>query len=121
MSRNIIIQATVIEAKIEQESQIHLWTVADYHQMIEAGVLDEGDRVELLEGKIVCMSPQSPFHAASVQRSANYLYEMLRNRACIRAQLSVTLGNDFEPEPDIAVVRFDVNEYSFNNKEKSTV
>ena len=56
-----------------------------------------------------------------LQRSANYLYEMLRNRACIRAQLPVTLGNDSEPEPDIAVVRFDANEYSFNDKEKSTV
>ena len=89
--------------------------------MIEAGVLDEDDRVELLEGKIVCMSPQSPFYAASVQRSANYLYEMLRNRACIFAQLSVTLGNKSEPEPDIAVVRFNVNKYSFNDKEKSTV
>ena len=110
-------QATVIETEIEQESQIHLWTVADYHQMIEAGVLDEDDRVELLEGKIVCMSPQRPFHAASVQRSANYLYEMLRNRAYIRAQLPVTLGNDSEPEPDIAVVRFDANEYSFRHPE----
>ena len=110
-----------IEAEIEQESQIHLWTVADYHQMIEAGVLDEGDRVELLEGKIVCMSPQRPFHAASVQLIANYLYEMLKNSAYIRAQLPVILGNDSEPEPDIAVVRFDVNEYSFNSKEKSTV
>ena len=110
-------QATVIETEIEQESQIHLWTVADYHQMIEAGVLDEDDRVELLEGKIVCMSPQRPFHAASVQRSANYLYEMLRNRAYIRAQLPVILGNDSEPEPDIAVVRFDANEYSFRHPE----
>ena len=45
-------QATVIEAKIEQESQIHLWTVADYHQMIEAGILGEGDRVELLKEKL---------------------------------------------------------------------
>ena len=63
------------------------------------------------------MSPQSPFHAASVQRSANYLYEMLRNRAYIRAQLPVTLGNDSEPEPDIAVVRFDANEYSFRHPE----
>ena len=114
-------QATVIETEIEQESQIHLWTVADYHQMIEAGVLDEDDRVELLEGKIVCMSPQRPFHAASVQRSANYLYEMLRNRAYIRAQLPVTLGNDSEPEPDIAVVRFDANEYSFRHPEASDI
>ena len=45
-------QATVIESEIEQESQIHLWTVADYHQMVEAGVLDEDDRVELLKEKL---------------------------------------------------------------------
>ena len=112
-------QATAIETEIEP--QIHLWTVADYHQMIEAGVLDEDDRVELLEGKIVCMSPQRPFHAASVQRSANYLYEMLRGKAYIRTQLPVILGNDSEPEPDIAVVRFDANEYSFRHPEVSDI
>ncbi|MFZ4728727.1 MAG: Uma2 family endonuclease [Pseudanabaena sp.] len=116
-------QATVIEAEIEQEfePQIHLWSIADYHHMIEAGVLDEDDRVELLEGKIVCISPQRPFHAASVQRSANYIYEMLRNRAYIRAQLPVILGNDSEPEPDIAVVRFDADEYSFRHPEASDI
>jgi hypothetical protein len=66
-------QATVIDVEIEQEleSQIHLWSIADYHQMIESGILDEEDRVELLEGKIVCMSPQRPFHVASVQRSSS--------------------------------------------------
>jgi Uma2 family endonuclease len=110
-------QATVTEAEQELEPQIHLWSIADYHQMIEVGVLDEDDRVELLEGKIVCMSPQRPFHAASVQRSANYLYEMLRNKAYIRAQLPVTLGNDSEPEPDIAVVRLENHEYSFRYPE----
>jgi Uma2 family endonuclease len=110
-------QATVTEAEQELEPQIHLWSIADYHQMIEAGVLDEDDRVELLEGKIVCMSPQRPFHAASVQRSANYLYEMLRNKAYIRAQLPVILGNDSEPEPDIAVVRLENHEYSFRHPE----
>ena len=114
-------QATVIETEQEQEPQIHLWSIADYHQMIEAGVLDEDDRVELLEGKIVCMSPQRPFHAASVQRSANYLYEMLRGKAYIRTQLPVILGNDSEPEPDIAVVRFDANEYSFRHPEVSDI
>jgi len=54
-------QATVIDSQIEQEiePQIRLWSIADYHQMIEAKILDEGDRVELLEGKIVCMGPHS--------------------------------------------------------------
>jgi Uma2 family endonuclease len=110
-------QATITETEQEQEPQIHLWSIADYHQMIEAGVLDEDDRVELLEGKIVCMSPQRPFHAASVQRSSRLLFKLLGDRAYIRTQLPVTLGNDSEPEPDIAVVRFDGNEYSFRHPE----
>jgi len=112
-------QATVIDAQIEQERepQIRLWSIADYHQMIEAGILDEDDRVELLEGKIVCMSPQRPFHAASVQRSSRLLFQLLSDRAEIRVQLPVILGNDSEPEPDLAVVRFDADEYSFRHPE----
>jgi len=118
-------QATVAEVTQEitqeLEPQIHLWSVDDYHQMIEAGVLDEDDRVELLEGKIVCMSPQRPFHAASTQRSANYLYEKLKDRAYIRAQFPVTLGNDSEPEPDIAVVKIDEHEYSYRHPEAADI
>jgi Uma2 family endonuclease len=118
-------QATVAkvtqEITQELEPQIHLWSVDDYHQMIEAGVLDEDDRVELLEGKIVCMSPQRPFHASSTQRSATYLYEKLKDRAYIRAQFPVTLGNDSEPEPDIAVVKIDEHEYSYRHPEASDI
>ena len=116
-------QAPVIDAQIEEElePQIHLWSIADYHQMIEAGILDEDDRVELLEGKIVCMSPQRPFHAASVQRSSRLLFKLLSDRAEIRVQLPVILGNDSEPEPDIAVVRFDDDEYSFRHPEASDI
>ncbi len=114
-------QATVLETQQELEPQIHLWSIADYHQMIEARVLDEDDRVELLEGKIVCMSPQRPFHAASVQRSSRLLFKLLSDRAEIRIQLPVTLGNDSEPEPDVAVVRFDINEYSFRHPEASDI
>lgn len=66
--------ATVTEAEQELEPQIHLWSIADYHQMIEAGVLDEDDRVELLEEKIVCMSPQRLFYVASGQCSIRLLF-----------------------------------------------
>ena len=116
-------QATVIDVETEEElePQIRLWSIADYHQMIESGILDEDDRVELLEGKIVCMSPQRPFHAASVQRSSRLLFKLLGDRAEIRIQLPVILGDDSEPEPDVAVVRFDDNEYSFRHPEAADI
>jgi len=116
-------QAIVSEPQIEQElePQMHLWTIADYHQMIESGILDKGDRVELLEGKIVCKTPQRPFHASSVQRSSHLLFELLRDQAEIRVNLPVTLGNRSEPEPHIAVVKLDANEYSLRHPESEDI
>ena len=46
---------------------MRLWTVDDYHRMVEAGILTTGDRVELLEGQIVEMSSQGPPHASTTQ------------------------------------------------------
>lgn len=88
-----------------------LWTVDDYHRMIETGVLTGSDRVELLEGQIIEMNPQLPPHAATTQRAFRYLDRLLESVAYVRMQLPVTLKPKSEPEPDIVVVRIDVNEY----------
>ncbi|MEB3357621.1 MAG: Uma2 family endonuclease [Synechococcales bacterium] len=88
-----------------------LWTVDDYHRMVETGILTEGDRVELLEGQIIEMNPQLPPHAATTQRAFRYLDRLLETVAYVRMQLPVTLKPKSEPEPDIAVVRIDANEY----------
>lgn len=80
-------------------------TVFDYHRMIEAGILHEDDRVELLEGVIVEMSPQSERHAQAIQRLTRILFRALGDDYAIRPQLPLTLGENSEPEPDIAVMR----------------
>ena len=95
-------------------TQIHLWTVEEYHRMIDAGILTADDKVELLEGKIIEMSPQRPPHAGTTQRSSDYLKVRLRGIAHVRMQLPITLSNS-EPEPDIAIVRIDPNAYGENH------
>jgi Uma2 family endonuclease len=87
-----------------------LWTVEEYHRMIYAGILTENDKVELLNGRIVQMSAQTPPHAGTTQRIDRYLQNLLRDIAEIRVQLPITLATS-EPEPDIAVVRIDAGAY----------
>jgi Uma2 family endonuclease len=79
--------------------------VDEYHRMIAAGILSEDDKVELIEGVIVSVSPQSRKHAFVIQRLAAILYRLLdEGRYAILPQLPLTLGDRNEPEPDLAVV-----------------
>lgn len=94
---------------------IRLWNVDEYHRMIQAEILTTSDRVELLEGQIIEMSPQQPPHAATTQRTFNYLSSLLASKAFLRMQLPITLPPDSEPEPDIAIVRIDSREYIDNH------
>ncbi len=92
-------------------SDIRLWTVDEYHRMLDSGILVDGDRVELIDGKVIYMSPQRPPHAATVQRASSYLRNLLGDRATIRIQSPITLLPNSEPEPDLAVVRNDSRDY----------
>jgi Uma2 family endonuclease len=78
------------------------WTVEDYHQMIEAGIL-ENRHVELLNGEIVEMPPEGIPHAYFSDETAEYLRELLGGRVKIREGKPITLSNNSEPEPDIAI------------------
>lgn len=93
-------------------AKLHLWTVEDYHRMVETGILSTNDRVELVEGQIVQMSPQTPLHVATKKRTYDYLNNLLASRATVRSESPVTLPPGSEPEPDIAVVAIDPREYS---------
>jgi Uma2 family endonuclease len=79
-------------------------SVEEYHKMIEAGIFDEDERLELLEGVIVPMSPQSPDHADLVQWLTNRLVRLIGDGYDVRPQLPLVASPTSEPEPDLAVV-----------------
>jgi Uma2 family endonuclease len=81
-----------------------LYSAKEYFQLVEEGLLDADERVELLDGLIVAKSPQNPPHAATTWRIATRLARLLEGRAIVRSQLPVIAGSFSVPEPDIAVV-----------------
>lgn len=85
-------------------------TVEKYHRMIDAGILGEEDRVELLEGVLVEMSPQGPRHAKIISRFTAAAASAIGAANRLRIQLPLTLVPYGEPEPDIAIVTLDEEE-----------
>jgi Uma2 family endonuclease len=82
------------------------FTVDDYHRMGEAGILAEDDRVELLAGEIVEMSPIGPRHAGTVDRLTRLFSSRLGARVIVRTQNPILLrAEDSEPQPAIALLR----------------
>ncbi|HIK04205.1 MAG TPA: Uma2 family endonuclease [Trichormus sp. M33_DOE_039] len=80
------------------------WSIDEYHRMIEAGILSDR-KVELLQGEIIEMSPEGEPHAYCSHEAAKYLMKLLGDLADIRPAKPITLPNNSEPEPDIAIVQ----------------
>ena len=91
---------------METEVTKKLFTVDEYHRMGEAGILTEDDRVELIEGEIVQMSPIGNRHAACVDRACYFLNSVLKDRTLVSIQNPVRLDNYSEPQPDVIVPTF---------------
>ena len=81
------------------------FTVEEYHEMARAGVLTEDDRVELLAGEIVHMSPIGSRHAACVDWLNKVLGREIGDLAILRVQNPVRLSPYSEPEPDVALLK----------------
>jgi len=88
----------------DPQAQTHRWTRRQYEQMVEAHVLTAEDRVELLNGRIVPMSPQNSRHATAVTLCHQALSEMGPEDHFVRTQAPLALGPHSEPEPDVALV-----------------
>jgi Uma2 family endonuclease len=76
----------------------------EYERMAEEGFFEEDEKIELLEGVLVQMTPQGIPHAAAIERLTELLVLALHPRARVRVQLPFAASDISEPEPDLAVV-----------------
>ena len=81
-----------------------LLTTADYHSMIEAGILGPRDRLELLAGEIYEAASVSSPHAACVMRLTQWFSTRVGDRALVNVQNPVELSAVSEPEPDLTLL-----------------
>ena len=90
---------------VEVAATRRLFTREEYHRMGEAGILKPTDRVELIRGEIVEMSPIGRRHYAFVNNLNQLLAVRLAGRAIVAVQGPIALADDTEPEPDVAIIR----------------
>lgn len=89
----------------------HRFTADEVYRMLEAGILREDEPVELLEGELVVMSPQSPEHAAIAERVARAIEAAYQTPAHTRRHSPLEAEPDSLPEPDVALVQGTVEVY----------
>lgn len=87
-------------------------SVAEYYRMAEAGILTPRDRVELIEGEIVTLSPAGSPHAGTVKRLNRLLVRLVGDRATVSVQDPLRLGDESEPEPDVALLLPRADDYT---------
>jgi Uma2 family endonuclease len=81
------------------------FNVDEYYAMVHAGILSERDRVELIDGEIVTMTPIGPVHAAAVARATHALMRSAGERAIVWVQNPIRLNAFSEPQPDLVLLR----------------
>ncbi|MBS0266047.1 MAG: Uma2 family endonuclease [Planctomycetes bacterium] len=89
----------------------HRFTVDQYEEMGQTGILTENDHVELLQGEIVEKMTIGPGHAACVNRMNRVFQQRFGSVAIIAVQNPIRTA-DSEPEPDVAVLKFDEDFYA---------
>ena len=94
-----------MSAIVDQQARRHRLTVREYHRMGEAGIFAEDDRVELIEGELIDMTPVGSEHAGVVKQLNELLSIALRGKAIVAVQDPLVLGESSEPQPDLCVLR----------------
>jgi Uma2 family endonuclease len=88
------------------------YTYEQYMGLLELGLLNDDDRVELLDGVIVAKSPSNPRHVGAVWLAQTAVQRAVADRAMVRIQSCLVAGTHSVPEPDVAVVPWQRRHYT---------
>jgi len=91
--------------KHAQPADLHRFTRRQYARMIDHGVLDEDDPIELLDGLLLVKEPQSSAHRTAVLLVGKALEQAFGEGWFVQMQSAIILDDRSEPEPDVSVVR----------------
>jgi Uma2 family endonuclease len=81
------------------------FTVDEYHRMVEAEVIGPKDRVELVDGEVIEMSPIGHRHRVRVIRTTTLFFRAFGDQAIVSSQNSLQLNDWTEPQPDLVVLK----------------
>ncbi len=103
----------MVEEKVKTipSVQRRKFSKAEYYKMAEMGFF-EGQRVELIDGEVILMSPQEAGHATAVELVSRVLEKVFGEGYHVRDQKPLDLGEHYEPEPDAAVVKGSPRDYA---------
>jgi Uma2 family endonuclease len=96
---------------IRERVEPRLWSRQEFEQLASLGFFEPEERLELLDGEIFRMTPQSSWHATAVRKAEEALRAIFRRGYDVRVQLPLALANRSLPEPDVAVVIGHLNDY----------
>ena len=88
------------------------FTVDEYFRMVEAGILKEEEKVELIEGEILLMAPMGPPHFGGINRYTRVFRRLPIEEFDILVQAPILLEDNSAPEPDFALLKYRDDEYS---------
>ncbi|MHB8575500.1 MAG: Uma2 family endonuclease [Dehalococcoidia bacterium] len=97
------------------------FTSDEYERMVRAGIIRDGERVELLDGEVVCMAAMAERHSSRVRFLNTDLNAKLPGRAIVDVQLPLRLLPGWEPQPDIVLLRPRADWYGARHPEPEDV
>lgn len=111
---NTTADATQVQVAVpqvaEQAPRAKRWTREEYHRLGEQGFFND-QRVELVNGEILVLTPQSSQHSFVIAKLQRLLEGIFTDNYWVRTQLPIQMGGNQEPEPDVSVVQGRLEEF----------